>query len=191
MSSLIALSGIGKGGFSRDLRFAASGSAHAAMGEAPPDPIAEAYAEGLAAGAAQARAEAEAAEQAAAERRSGLSFSFARLDTELAEELRDKLHETVTALCEATLQPLALDAKALARRVETAVAMFVRADDERVIRLHPDDLTLVISQLPADWTFVPDPGLERGALRVETANGGMEDGPAQWRIAIAEALRLC
>jgi flagellar assembly protein FliH len=33
--------------------------------------------------------------------------------------------------------------------------------------------------------------LERGALRVEAANGGVEDGPAQWRQAIAEALALC
>lgn len=191
MSSLIALSGVSKRGFSRDMRFAAPDALPAGPGEALPDPVAMAFAEGHTAGAAEARAEAEAAERAAAEGRTRLNFSFARLDTELAEQLRDKLHETVIALCEATLQPLALDAKALARRVETAVSMFVRADDERVIRLHPDDLTLVAGQLPPEWTFIPDPSLERGALRVETANGGMEDGPAQWRTAITEALRLC
>jgi flagellar assembly protein FliH len=191
MSSLIALSGRGLSAFSRDMRFAAAEAAPNGMGEAPPDPVAMAFAEGHAAGIAQARGESEAAEIAAATGRGLLNFSFARLDAELAEQLRDKLHETVVALCETTLQPLALDPKALARRVETAVSMFVRADDERVIRLHPDDLTLVVSQLPADWTFVADPALERGALRVETANGGMEDGPAQWRLAIVEALRLC
>lgn len=191
MSSLSALSGITQSGFARDMRFASGEALAVVPGETPPDPVALAFAEGLAAGAAQAYAEAEAAERAAAEARARLTFSFARLDADLAEQLRDKLHETVIALCEATLQPLALDAGALARRVETAVGMFVRADDERVIRLHPDDLTLVAGQLPADWTFVPDPALERGALRVETANGGMEDGPAQWRIAITEALRLC
>jgi flagellar assembly protein FliH len=31
--------------------------------------------------------------------------------------------------------------------------------------------------------------LERGALRVETTGGGVEDGPAQWRAALNEALR--
>jgi hypothetical protein len=52
------------------------------------------------------------------------------------------MHQTVTALCESVLHPLALDAGALARRVETS-------------------------------------------------SGGIEDGPAQWRAAITEALRLC
>jgi flagellar assembly protein FliH len=69
--------------------------------------------------------------------------------------------------------------------------MFVRADDDRVIRLHPDDAALVAARLPSDWNFIPDATLERGALRVETSNGGIEDGPAQWRAAITEALRLC
>jgi len=123
--------------------------------------------------------------------RQHFAFSFAKLDAALAEDLRRKLHETVVALSEAALSPLALDAGALARRVEAAVAMFVRADDERVIRLHPDDLTLVAGKLPANWQFVPDPALDRGALRVETASGGIEDGPQQWREAITEALRLC
>lgn len=191
MSSLHALSGMGQGGgFSRDLRFV-SGAAAAPMGEAPADPVALAFAEGHAAGYAEARAQAEAEERAAAEARTRLGFSFARLDTDLAEQLRHKLHETVTALCEATLAPLALDTEALARRVRTAVSMFVRADDERVIRLHPEDIALVADQLPPDWQFLADPALERGALRVETATGGIEDGPAQWRIAITEALRLC
>ena len=66
-----------------------------------------------------------------------------------------------------------------------------RADDERVIHLHPDDIGLVSAQLAQDWQIVPDTALTRGALRIETASGGVEDGPAQWRHAIAEALRQC
>lgn len=191
MSDLFALAGRSGGGFHRDPRFA-SASAPAAMAvAADEDPIAAAFAEGFAAGSNEALEAAEAAAVAAAQARAKLEFSFIRLDADLAEKLRDKLLETVTALCESVLHPLALDADALARRVETAVAMFVRADDERVIRLHPDDLTLLAGKLPADWTFNPDPALERGALRVETASGGVEDGPAQWRAAITEALRLC
>lgn len=200
MSDLMSLSGRGSGSFSRDLRFASGALAVPAMpgsaplvGSAPdaPDPLAAAYADGHAAGYAEARAAAEAEAMVDEAARRHFTFSFAKLDAELAEQLRDKLHETVTALCEAVLQPLALDPAALARRVEAAVAMFVRADDERVIRLHPDDLTLVAAKLPPDWQFVPDAALERGALRVETASGGTEDGPLQWRAAIVEALRLC
>lgn len=192
MSDLMALGDRGGGGFSRDARFASVASRPAPPPEAEaPDPIAIAYAEGHAAGMAEARAAAEAAAAEADAAREKFSFSFARLDAELAENLRHNLHETVVALSETALQPLAVDAAALARRVERAVAMFVRADDERVIRLHPDDLTIVAAKLPADWQFVPDASLERGALRVETASGGIEDGPLQWRAAITEALRLC
>jgi flagellar assembly protein FliH len=192
MSEVFALSPRGGGGFSRDPRFASEYSAPRAE-PAPdaPDPVAIAYAEGHAAGVAEATAAAEAAAMVDEAARQHLAFSFSRLDAELAEQLRHKLHETVTALSEAALQPLALDAGALARRVECAVAMFMRADDERVIRLHPDDLTLIAGQLPPDWQFIPDASLERGALRVETSSGGIEDGPAQWRAAITEALRLC
>ena len=38
---------------------------------------------------------------------------------------------------------------------------------------------------------LPDARLERGGLRVETKTGGAEDGPGQWRQAIAEAIELC
>ena len=66
--------------------------------------------------------------------------------------------------------------------------MFSRAEDERVVRLNPDDLDAVRAALPVGWNFLPDPALVPGALRVETANGGAEDGPVQWRRAIARAL---
>lgn len=188
------------GGFARDSRFTRSDEPDTAPPASPPqagaasaapDPVALAWAEGHAAGLAEARTEAEAAAAEAAAARDAFAASFARLDAELAEDLRQKLHATVIALCEETLRPLALDEAALARRVERAAQLFARADDERVIRLHPDDLAAVAPQLPADWTFVPDPALERGALRVETISGGIEDGPEQWRRDIAEALRLC
>lgn len=178
------------GAFSRDLRFAPpempAWSPPPAEDDAP-DPLALAWA----AGHTAACAETEAAIAAQADARARFAFSFARLDADLAEAMRARLVETVIALCEATMRPLALDREALARRVAAAVALFVRADDERVLRLHPDDLALLSGELPAEWSFLPDPALERGALRIESASGGVEDGPAQWRTAIVEALRLC
>ena len=50
---------------------------------------------------------------------------------------------------------------------------------------------LVSPQFSMDWQIVPDSTLERGSLRVESANGGVEDGPAVWRRAIGEALHQC
>jgi hypothetical protein len=79
----------------------------------------------------------------------------------------------------------------LTARIGIAAAMLARAADERVIRLHPEDLALVGANLPEDWHFEPDSTLERGALRVEGAAGGVEDGPAQWRAALGFQGRLC
>lgn len=155
------------------------------------DPVAVAFAEGFAAGATEAQARA--AQQAAIDlaAREGLALSFARLDAVLEEQLRQRLRDTVAALCEAAIAPMVLDEDALMRRVERAASMLSRADDDRVIRLHPDDIVLLSPRFAEDWHVVPDATLERGALRVETSNGGVEDGPELWRRAIAEALHQC
>lgn len=189
----------GGGGFRSDTRYASAGEippAHApAAANAPEpevqDPLTLAFTEGFTAGFNQAKEQAaEQARQDAAARQT-LDLSFARLDRELTEELRLRLRDTVAALCEAALAPLALDEDALVARIERAVAMLARADDNRLIRLHPEDLVMVAPRLTADWHVVPDPTLERGALRIESDNGGVEDGPEDWRRAIAEALRQC
>lgn len=155
------------------------------------DPLAEAYARGHEAGYADARAQADlrAAEDAAA--REGLALSFTRLDALLEEDLRRRLRDTVAALCEAAIAPLALDEDALVRRIGAAVAMLSRAEDERLIRLHPEDMALVAARFAREWNVQPDPALERGTIRVESQTGGVEDGPASWRHAIAEALHRC
>ena len=169
---------------------AAGGAAPGEPGPRPaaPDPLELARAEGFLDGHAAGRAEAGAEAARTADAADRLTLAFARLDADLAEQLRQRLIETVAALCEDALAPLALDRDLLATRVRRAVALFARADDERVIRLNPDDLEAVRAALPADWTFLPDPALSPGALRVETASGGAEDGPVQWRRAIAQAL---
>jgi flagellar assembly protein FliH len=191
MADLSPLLSRGTARFARDTRFDAADTdvpvPELALTPPPVDPLAEARTAGFAAGRAEALA------QADAKRGIGEKFalSLARLDAERTETLRQQLIDTVVALCEATLAPLALDVAALARRVERTVAMFARADDERVIRLNPDDQAAIRGMLPSDWIFLPDPALARGALRVETPSGGAEDGPEHWRRAIAEALESC
>lgn len=159
--------------------------------EEPLDPIDVAWAEGWSAAMAEAEARAAAREAQDAAAREGLALSFARLDRELEEELRLRLRDTVAALCESALAPLALDQDALLARIDRAVAMLARADDERVIRLNPEDMRLIAPRLTAEWTVRADPALERGSVRIESPNGGVEDGPVQWRRAIAEALHQC
>lgn len=176
--------------FRSDLRFAPAEITEPApqIPVEPEDPLALAWQEGFTAGMAEAQALAAAEAEALAAAREGLELNFVRLDKHMAEALRQRLHDTVAALCESALAPLALDGDALGRRIERAVALLQRAGDQRTIRLHPDDVALVSDRCRADWTFVPDASLARGALRIETADGGVEDGPAQWRQAIAEAL---
>ncbi|MBO9722964.1 MAG: flagellar biosynthesis protein [Novosphingobium sp.] len=156
-----------------------------------PDPIAEAFNQGFAMGHEQASHEAQIRAEAEAAAHDKLSLAFSRLDEARAEELRLRLRDTVSALCETAIAPLVLDPDALLRRIGVAMAMLTRADDERLIRLHPEDLRLVSPRLSAEWQVQPDATLERGSLRIETASGGVEDGPANWRRAIAEALQRC
>lgn len=178
------------GGFAPDARFGAS---RAALPPAVPavDPVALARAEGHAAGRAEAEAEADerAVRDAAASQ--AIEEAFARIGAAQEEVLRRRLSETVAALCEATLAPLALDRDALARRAARAAEMLARADDERSLRMHPDDIVLVGTRLPPDLPVIQDPALERGTVIVETPAGGVEDGPGTWRRAITEAFARC
>lgn len=182
-------------GFAQDLRFlrdlVAARAPVVVEPEEPADPVGDAWAEGYARGMGDAQ---EAAAQIIAEREAAatrIELSLARLDAAMQADLKDRLRETVEALCEAAIAPAALDPDGLTRRVECAAAMLARVQDERVIRLHPEDLALIAARLPEDWHFEPDATLDRGAVRVEGATGGVEDGPAQWRAAITEALRQC
>lgn len=157
----------------------------------PHDPVADAWADGYARGMGEAQ---EAAAQIIAEREAAqqaIELALKKLDAAMQTDLADRLRETVIALCEAAIAPAALDPDGLTRRVEMAAAMLARAEDARVIRLHPEDLALIAARLPEDWHFEPDATLERGSVRAEGAAGGVEDGPEQWRIAIMEALRQC
>lgn len=189
MSNLPYAALAGGSGFQSDPRFCNDSSG--AQSSAPADPVAQAWNEGYAAGSQEAAGLAAAAAEENARAQAAITLSFARLDAQLAEELRRKLFITVETLCETAIAPLALDKAALAARVERAAAMLARADDNRILRLHPADYTTIAQQLPASLEVVPDPALARGAIRVETASGGVEDGPDNWRRAIAEALGQC
>lgn len=191
----LTMLGRAPGGFLGDTRFAAGRPAPPPPIAEPlhdaPDPILTAHAAGYDQGIAEARGEAEAARAARESAWAALTLAAARLDAEQTRSLADRLRETVITLCETALAGAALDPATLARRVEAAASMLARADDDRVIRLNPDDLDLVQPRLPGDWVFAPDPLLPRGALRIEGRHGGVEDGPEQWHSALVEALREC
>ena len=189
--SLTALGG-GSGQFARDFRFGGGSASPAPLSESGSvDPLEEAFALGYTQGAQdaeQAAGFAKAAEDAA---RSRIELAIGRVDADHLQEFELRLRQTVLTLCDAVIGSIAIDPAALTARIGIAAAMLARADDERVIRLHPEDLALVSACLPEAWHFETDPALERGALRVEGAAGGVEDGPALWRAALEDALAQC
>lgn len=176
-------------GFQPDPRFGPRPtSARTLMQESPAErALTEAHAAGFAAAEALGNAQLAAALAA----RDRIELSLARLDAAMEEDLRRRMHAAIEQLCALTMAPLLADPGALSRRIAKAAAMLARADDERVLRLHPDDLALVGTALPTDLPVNPDPALVPGTVRIETAQGGVEDGPEHWQRQLAEALTQC
>ena len=188
--SRIAYAALGRpGSFARDGRYAKP--------QVPEEPVEtedvaeKAYRAGYEDGQLSARADFDAQLTAERAARSAIELAFARFDAESERQLRDRMLATVHALCEEAVLPLALDIEGLARRVEAAAAMLQRKHDQRIVHLHPEDLELVKASVPASLELVADGSVERGGLRVETDDGGVEDGPQQWRRALAEIFDSC
>lgn len=191
-----APSGAGTGGgFAINPRFAAILPARDAAPDPVPadlaDPAEEAFERGFTEGYATAREEAERQEKLRDAARAAITLELGRMDEAAAQEMAERLRQTVLALCEHAVMPLAMEPAGLAARVTKAVSMLQRAADERRVLIHPDDLALIHARLPADLLVEPDASVERGGLRIETPDGGVEDGPAQWRRILAEAFREC
>ncbi len=180
------------GGFRETLPFGAA----PAPAPAPPEPvlvpvdpgaaaIERAYSEGLAAG----RAAAEAEGQLAAERQRALRLNFRALDEAAMEVLASDLADTVIALCDATLTGCAPDREALLARCHAAAQRLGSAAEGLRLHLHPDDIAALGDDALAGWQVVADPLQVRGGLMIEASDGTVRDGPADWRRAIAAAVR--
>jgi len=188
MSSLAAALAVPSTGFQIDGRFGATLAASLSL--SGKDRTDDAFADGYAKGFAEGRANAEAQAAADAIGRERLELALGRLSDSETLRIETRLRETVLALCEQTFAPLTVDPEALTARVAKAAALLRRSIDERLLRLHPADVELLAGRLPDDMRVEADPSLERGELRFETVEGGVEDGPGQWRRALCEALGL-
>lgn len=122
--------------------------------------------------------------------RAALKLTFQRIDQKLHEELAARLAETVAALCEGALAPMALDKEALQNRCIAAATLLGDGFTEASLRLHPDDVALLDADFAASWCIVTNPGQERGTVVFDAPEGVVSDGPAEWRIALREALGL-
>jgi flagellar assembly protein FliH len=154
-----------------------------------PDPLAEARARAYADGLAAGRAAAEAASEARSARQRALRLNFRAFDEAASSVLADDLAATVQTLCEGVLGEAALDPVGLRARCEAAARRIGGAGDALVLHLHPDDIALLDEGALAAMRIAPDPALERGSVVIEGPEGSVADGPAEWRRAIAAAVR--
>ncbi|MCJ7420365.1 FliH/SctL family protein [Sphingomicrobium astaxanthinifaciens] len=143
------------------------------------------YSDGLEEGIAQARAD----HDALVGEKSKLEVSFRRLDDELTAQLQDRILQVVMVLCEDLIETTSSQPEMIAARVEKAVGLLRRQEDEREVCLHPDDIELVRKSIGPDLKLKSDASLPRGHLRIDTPDGGIEDGPHLWRQKLIEALQ--
>lgn len=193
MSSLPFAALAESGGFRADERFRShvaeplSIESHAQV----LDPIAAAYQEGFVAGHTAASEELTRQQAERDDTLATLAVSLARIDEACVDDLREKLRQTVLELCEQAVLPLAIDPDGLMARIETAIGMLRREGDSRILVLHPKDRKLLAKRLPEGLEVTEDDTLERGSIRIDSDNGGVEDGPAQWRRLLQEAFATC
>ena len=154
-----------------------------------PDPQAAALAQAHADGFAEGRAAAEAQSAALGARQRALRLTFRALDEAALGVLADDLAATVMALCEGVLGQAAIDRDGLLARCHAAGRRIGGAADTLTLHLHPEDMALLGEASLAGWRVTPDPALERASVVIEGADGSVSDGPAEWRRAIAAAVR--
>lgn len=143
------------------------------------------YAEGEAVGRAAALAEAEQDQH----KHAALRLAFRTLDQAALDTLSAELTETVIALCDAALGTHATDPEALQSRVAEAAQRFGTAAQSCSLHLNPDDLAVIDQGALGDWEVVSDSLLERGEIMLAGPDGAVRAGPAEWRRAIAAAVR--
>lgn len=168
----------GGSAFAPDSRFGMS--AVSAAETLPPaadeeDELASAFAAGL----AQGLADAARMSALTAQHWEKLGSAMMRLDEQAAQELAERLGQTVLALCESVVADAAIDAEALARRCHRAVEALNGAADA-VIHLNPEDIAELPQDALAGRKILPDIALPRGQIRTEGGDGGYICGPDAW-----------
>ncbi|MBW6528450.1 flagellar assembly protein FliH [Sphingomonas sp. RHCKR7] len=145
---------------------------------------AEGYEEGFAAAAHAAQAEATRdralLDGVAAQLRGGGAIDRAAL----AEALRRTVLTLVTALVGET----GVSGPLLAARVEGAVDLLADASESAMLRVNPDDLSLLAGLLPGTIFPVGDAQVARGSFVLEAASTIVEDGPALWMEQLTAAI---
>ncbi len=90
--------------------------------------------------------------------------------------LSSLLSAAVLRLVTQIVGEVSVDADLLARRVEGVCRFIEEGQSRNSLHLHPEDIAM-LGQRDFGFPLTPDDGLSRGSVRLETADGWIEDGP--------------
>ncbi|MFC3442662.1 FliH/SctL family protein [Sphingobium rhizovicinum] len=90
--------------------------------------------------------------------------------------LSTMLSATVVRLVEQIVGEVEIDMDRLLQRCDAVAAFIESNQDKSALHLHPDDAELLKDEA-IGVPMVADKGMQRGCVRLETADGWVEDGP--------------
>ncbi|QDC38115.1 FliH/SctL family protein [Sphingobium fuliginis] len=90
--------------------------------------------------------------------------------------LSTMLSATVVRLVEQIVGEVEIDIERLLQRCDSVAAFIEDNDEKGALHLHPDDIELLEGE-SIGVKLVPDGAMQRGCVRLETADGWVEDGP--------------
>ncbi|EQB10583.1 FliH/SctL family protein [Sphingobium lactosutens] len=90
--------------------------------------------------------------------------------------LSTMLSATVVRLVEQIVGEVEIDLERLVDRCDTVAAFIESNQDRSALHLHPDDVALLEGET-IGVPMVADKSMHRGCVRLETADGWVEDGP--------------
>ncbi|MGW8204458.1 FliH/SctL family protein [Sphingomonas bisphenolicum] len=90
--------------------------------------------------------------------------------------LSTMLSATVVRLVEQIVGEVEIDIERLVQRCDTVAAFIENEEGKSALHLHPDDITLLEGET-IGVKLVGDKAMHRGCVRLETADGWVEDGP--------------
>ena len=113
---------------------------------------------------------------AEAEARNRLAEALELLTPAPSGMLSTMLSATVVRLVEQIVGEVEIDIERLLQRCDTVAAFIEENDAKGALHLNPEDIALLEGE-EVGVRLVPDQALHRGCVRLETADGWVEDGP--------------
>lgn len=111
-----------------------------------------------------------------AETRNRLTEALELLAPAPSGMLSTMLSATVVRLVEQIVGEVEIDMERLLQRCDTVAAFIESNQDKSALHLHPDDADLLKDEA-IGMPMIADKSMQRGCVRLETADGWVEDGP--------------